>query len=108
MPDLVVQVSSLLLGMVVGVLITACFCFPRVARAVGKILAVTLMGAGAGLITWGLVTSLGQEDFKPLTIGPITFFFVSQILGCGAGCIVAGITSLVLALVGRSNNPVGR
>ena len=108
MPDLVVPVSSLLLGIVVGVLLTACFCFPRVARAVGKILAVILMGAGAGLITWGLVASLGQQDFKPLTIGPLTFFFVSQVLGCGAGCLVAGITSLVLALVGRPNQPVGR
>lgn len=91
---------GLLTGTVLGIAITVAFCFPRVARAFGKSAAVVGMGAGAGLITWGLMCSLRASDFETLQLGPVTFYSAAQTLGWGVGFLVAGITAIVLAFVG--------
>ena len=70
-----------------------CRCFVRV-------LAVVLIGVGVALMTWGIVAAaLGEplEKQHPLTelIGTASFA-----IGCGAGLLAAGVTTLVLSLVG--------
>lgn len=95
-PDL----AALLLGALAGVLLTIVLSFPRIARGIGKIAAVSLMGAGAGLITWGLISALNGSDFESLQMGPVIFYSAAQTLGWGVGCLVAGITALVIAFIG--------
>lgn len=101
MPTELTPMTGILVGLLVGIVLTACLSFPRVARALGKIAAVLFMGAGAGLLTWGLLGVLGNEPFEPMEMGPIVFHNASQALGWGGGCLVGGITGLVLAFVGR-------
>lgn len=91
---------GMLAGTVLGIAITVAFCFPRVARAFGKLAAVVGMGIGAGLTTWGLMSSLSESDFEALQLGPVTFYSAAQTLGWGVGFLVAGITAIVLAFVG--------
>ena len=94
------EAAELLLGIVVGVLLTAMLSFPRVGRALGKALAVGLIALGAGLLTWGFFAYFG-ERFEPLKMGPVTFWNSSQTLGWGVGCLAGGITALVLSFTGK-------
>ena len=95
-------VLGLAVGFLTGALITVVLSFPRVARSIGKLAAVVLIGAGVGLITWGLLGALSRESFQPLEMGPILFSTAAQTLGWGAGCLGSGVTALVLAFVGGS------
>lgn len=97
------HLNGLVVGILIGVLVAVAFSFPRVARAIGKIAAVVLVGIGVGLITWGLMAVLGRDAFEPLRFGPITFHSAPQTLGWGAGCLAGGVTALVLAFVGRAS-----
>ncbi len=94
--------TGLVCGTIIGALLTVTLSFPRVARAIGKIFAVGLMGCGAGLCTWGMMSSLSQGEFTTLQVGPVTFVTAAQTLGWGVGSLVAGITALVLSFVGSS------
>ncbi len=91
-----------IVGLLVGALAAIAFSQPRVARAIGKTAAVVLIAAGAGLLCWGLLTTIGVGEFEALEFGPITLYSATQTLGWGAGLLAGGITALVLALVGRS------
>ena len=96
--------TGLLLGIVVGALFTVAIGFPRVGRALGKIAAIALLGAGCGLLVWGLISQVGG-DFESLQFGTVIFYNTSQVLGWGSGCLAAGITALVLSLVGKPKGP---
>lgn len=70
-----------------------CRCFVR-------FLAVLLIGVGVALMTWGIVAAaLGEplEKQHPISqlVGTASFA-----IGCGAGLLAAGVTALVLSLVG--------
>lgn len=95
--------ADILLGVIAGALLTIVLSFPRTARAIGKAFAVALMGAGAGLITWGLFEWIGGGDFTKLAIGSLTFFNPAQVLGWGVGCLIAGIVALVLSFAGSAS-----
>ena len=90
-------------GFVSGALLAVALCFPRVARALGKFAAFVLIGGGAGLVTWGLISALNPGNFEELRMGAITFYTPAQTLGWGAGLLGSGITALVLSFVGRNN-----
>jgi hypothetical protein len=69
-------------------------------RTLGKIFAVLALGTGAGCLVWGIMSAaLGEPIRTPLMFDlPITTS--SEAIGAGAGLMVAGITSLILSLVG--------
>ena len=94
--------AHILLGVIIGSVLTISLSFPRAGRALGKTVAVALMALGGGLITWGLIGSLSRDPFEPLEFGPILFSSAAQTLGWGAGSLCGGITALVLAFVGKS------
>lgn len=95
--------GDVVLGALIGILITTAFSFPRVGRAVGKTTAVILLSLGVGLITWGIFGLIDAEAFKPMEFGPVLFSTAAQALGWGAGGLVGGLTALTLASIGRSN-----
>ncbi|GIW99458.1 MAG: hypothetical protein KatS3mg111_2791 [Pirellulaceae bacterium] len=98
------ELRSLLVGGVVGLLLGAlaaiAFSQPRIARAIGKIAAVAFIGAGGGLLCWGLLTIFRDHAFDTLEFGLITLYSPEQAIGWGAGLLAAGTTALVLALTG--------
>lgn len=97
------SIGDVVVGVLIGVLITATFSFPRVGRAVGKTAAVALLALGVGLITWGVFGLIDAESFRPLEFGPILFSSAAQALGWGAGCFAGGLTALILSSTGRAN-----
>ncbi len=94
---------GLCVGLVLGGILAVALSFPRVARGLGKLMAVALMGAGAGLIAWGLFGAFGREPFEPMKLGPVTFYTAAQTLGWGIGFLTGGITALVLSFVGHKS-----
>jgi hypothetical protein len=88
------------LGLVLGVCLTCCFCFPRVGRAIGKLIATVAIAVGAGLLAWGIYSAL-TEDFKPMQAGPLVVHSLSQVFGWSSGCLAGGILALMLSLYGR-------
>ncbi len=93
---------GLVLGILIGALLTVSLSFPRVGRGLGKLMAVALLGLGGGLLCWGLIGSLSSAAFEPMEFGPVLFSSAAQTLGWGVGCLCGGITALVLAFVGRT------
>lgn len=96
------NISEFVIGILLGVMALACFSYPQVGRAIGKLVAVIGIAVGAGLITWGVACSL-SDDFVPMQSGPIFVVSISQVFGWGIGLTAGGITALVLALVGRES-----
>jgi hypothetical protein len=96
------EIGMLVCGMLIGVLAFGCFSYPQVGRAIGKVLAVIGIGLGAGLVAWGIASSIA-DDFKPMQAGTIYIMSVSQVFGWGAGSLAGGITALVLSLAGRDS-----
>lgn len=92
--------TGLVLGIGIGALLATALAFPRIGRALGKLTAVSMIGCGVGLGTWGLMSALNGEEFKVLQAGPIVFYSAAQALGWAAGTLAAGVTALVLSFVG--------
>jgi hypothetical protein len=88
------------LGLALGIVLTCCLCFPRVGRAVGKLIATITTAAGAGLLAWGIYSSI-TDEFQPMQAGPIVVQSISQVFGWSSGCLAGGILALILSLTGR-------
>jgi hypothetical protein len=97
------KLGEVLLGVLLGALAVACFSYPQVGRAIGKVVAVIGIALGAGLIAWGF-SCVMADDFAPMHSGPVYIMSVSQVFGWGIGLLAGGITALVLSLVGRDLN----
>ena len=95
-----INLTGVIVGVLIGVVFTAAFSFPRMARAIGKTSSVLMLAAGAGLLTWGLISELGGSSFESLEMGPVTFYSAAQTIGWGSGLLAGGIAALVLSFVG--------
>lgn len=98
-----IELSKVVFGVLLGALTLACFSYPQVGRAVGKVVAVACIAIGAGMVTWGVYSAIAA-DFTPMQSGPIFIMSLSQVLGWGLGFLAGGITALVLSLVGRDSD----
>jgi hypothetical protein len=77
-----------------------CLIRANVARAFARIFAVLAIGAGIGILTWGICAqSLGMPIRSPFGLVHLIADSVEAI-GWGAGLLAGGITALVLSLVG--------
>lgn len=68
-------------------------------RAIARIFAVIAVGAGVGILTWG-ITGAARGD--PIRVPPGMECCISgpsEIIGWGAGILAAGVTALVLSFV---------
>lgn len=79
-----------------------CLIRANVARAFARIFAVLAIGAGIGVLTWGICAqALGMSIRSPFGL----VYLVSdpvEAIGWGAGLLAGGITAMVLSLVGGS------
>jgi hypothetical protein len=91
------EIALLLIGGLVVILLVWCLTRPVVARMLARILAVILMGLGAGFLVWGVVAAATGESAR---LGNL-LEKASEVIGLGAGCLTGGITALVLSFVGR-------
>lgn len=89
--------SSLLAGLLLGVLLTVCLAFPRVGRTLARVIAVLLFVGGIGLIAWAVGgLSMGAE-LTAFEVGPVLIAHPSDAFGWGAGLLAGGILTLVLS-----------
>ena len=87
--------AVLAVGFVLWFLIRA-----NVARPLAKILAVLAIGAGIGVLVWGICAqAMGIPIRSPFGLVHLIADAVEAI-GWGAGLLAGGITALVLSLVG--------
>jgi hypothetical protein len=96
------ELAKVVLGALLGALALACFSYPQVGRALGKVVAVVSIAIGAGLITWGVYSAIAA-DFTPMQSGPVFIMSLSQVFGWGTGFLAGGVTALVLSLVGKDS-----
>ena len=96
-PILLVLLVLLVLGLLLW-----CYFRPVVGRIVARIFAVIGMGLGVGLLVWGITAAARRET--PAS-GLFLDLGVSGIIGCGAGCLTAGIVALVLSFIGPKAQP---
>ncbi|HUT91947.1 MAG TPA: hypothetical protein VMY37_20800 [Thermoguttaceae bacterium] len=69
-------------------------------RILARIFAVLALGAGVGCLVWGIMSAaLGEPVRTPLVFG-VPISNSSEVMGAGAGLIAAGVTTLILSLVG--------
>lgn len=71
-------------------------------RIVAQVIAVICIGAGVGLLTWGISTGpLGEKVAEQGYLWGM-LPSASAMIGCGAGLLTVGITAIVLTLIGRN------
>jgi len=77
----------------------------NVARAFAKIIAVIAIGAGIGILTWGICAqAMGMPIRTPYGMAHLIADPVEAI-GWGAGLLAGGITAMILALTGAKRPP---
>ena len=73
-------------------------------RCLARVFAVLALGTGVGCLVWGITSAaLGEPVRTPLVFG-VPISNSSEVMGAGAGLIVAGVTALILSLVGGRRN----
>jgi hypothetical protein len=82
-----------------------CLIRANVARAFAKILAVLAIGAGIGILTWGICAqATGTPIRSPFGLVHLIADAVEAI-GWGAGLLAGGIVGMILSLVGGKRLP---
>ena len=76
-----------------------CLIRANVARAFARIFAVLAIGAGIGVLTWGICALNLPEVDKMSGFGLESV----EAIGWGAGLLAGGITAMVLSLVGKAS-----
>jgi hypothetical protein len=80
-----------------------CLIRANIARSFARILAVLAIGAGIGVLTWGICAlSMGITIRAPFGLEYVISDPIEAI-GWGAGLLGGGITAMVLSLVSRSS-----
>jgi hypothetical protein len=101
---------SFIVGLIGGILLgwasLWCFLNPTVGRAVVRIFAVLALGTGVWFLAVAVVDMLHGEVNNYALPGMVANS--TTVWGWGAGCLVAGITALVLSFLGRRNSALPR
>jgi len=96
------DIASFLVGLVVGVFITAALAFPRVGRIFARSAAIVLFVGGIGLIGWAAMALLRDSVLTPFQLGGVLVSQPAEAIGWGAGLLAGGILTLVLSSLRRS------
>lgn len=71
---------------------------------VARLVAVAALGAGVGVLTWGITSSVLDEPLRTPAFVPAPLDLLpSEAIGWGAGLLAGGITALLLS-VSRSRH----
>lgn len=91
---------AILTLIMVAALVLCCALKPAARRVLARIFSVVALGAGAGLLVWGIcAAALGESSSSRFGISAV-IGSPSEAMGSGAGFLVAGVTALVLSFVG--------
>lgn len=96
-------ITSFLVGLVVGILVSSAIAYPRVGRIVARIVATVGMAAGIGLLTWAVQGMISGNPMKAVHIGKLIVSQTGEALGWSAALLGGGITALVLSFIGGSS-----
>jgi hypothetical protein len=96
-------ITSFLVGLVVGILVTTAIAYPRVGRIVSRIVATAGMAAGIGLLTWAVQGMISGVPMRAVHIGQLIVSQPGEGLGWSAALLGGGITALVLSFIGGSS-----
>ncbi len=91
------EVTSFVLGLILGGLLTLGVCFPRVGRIFARTLAVVLLAGGGGMLTWVSYGLLREEAWTAIVWGPIRIAQTSDAFGWSVGLLIAGIAALAFS-----------
>jgi hypothetical protein len=95
-------VTSFLIGILVGSVVTLSVAYRRVGRLVARLLAVVALAAGAGLLTWGLDAAIRGQQLRGIAWQSIEITQPSEAFGWSAGLLLGGVTALLLSFLGTS------
>lgn len=96
----ILALGSASIGFVLGTLTAVAYFRPHVMAISAKIKAILFMGAGVGLLAWGISTLSLGETFTPPWPGLNLFRTPIEVMGWGAGLLTAGILFLVFSFLG--------
>jgi len=97
---LVLALGSAAIGFVLGGLTAVAYFRPHVMAISAKIKAVLFMGAGVGLLVWGISTLSLGETFNPPWIEINLIRSPMEAMAWGAGLLTAGVLFLVFSFLG--------
>jgi hypothetical protein len=97
------DVTSFILGLSIGALLTLAVCFPRVGRILARSLSAVLLAAGAGLLGWVIYAAIRDEPLTPMGWAAVTIAQPSEAIGWAIGLLIGGITALALSFTARSH-----
>lgn len=104
-PAMVCYASVLLCVLFVVALLLWCIIRPNVGRRFARIFAVLTIGAGIGILVWGIcAAALGEAIRSPLGLTSL-IAEPSEAIGWGAGILATGITALVFSFIGGNRQP---
>ncbi|QDV47754.1 hypothetical protein Enr13x_76660 [Stieleria neptunia] len=92
------DITSLIVGGLVGALVGVALAVPRVGRILACVISVVLFTAGAGCLIWASSALISGEELRPLDWHQLYIASAAEALGVGGGLLIGGILVLVLAL----------
>lgn len=95
------DITSLVIGVLVGALIGVSLAVPRVGRILANIASIAFLTAGGGFLTWAITGIASGESLRPVGWEQLNISTPVEALGVGAGLLVGGIFILILAAKGR-------
>ena len=95
-----IELTSFVLGALVGVLVAVAFAIPRVGRVLSCMSAVVLMIGGVGFLTWAIAAIFSNEELRPISWEQLYVASPAEAFGLGGGLLAGGILSLVLSTRG--------
>lgn len=68
-------------------------------RIAARVFAVMCVGVGVGLLTWGISAGILKEPIAEQVVFWGQLPSSSAVIGCGAGILAIGITTLLLSML---------
>ncbi|MHC4400343.1 MAG: hypothetical protein ACYTG0_11770 [Planctomycetota bacterium] len=92
------------IGTAILAVVVWCCAVPRVGRAFARMFSVLAIGAGVGVLVWGILAAcLGEPVRSPFGLTSL-ISDPSEAIGWGAGFLAAGIVALVLSFLRGCEN----
>ncbi|MHB8901232.1 MAG: hypothetical protein ACYC6Y_20985 [Thermoguttaceae bacterium] len=99
---LVTMAAMVLIVVLAASFVMWCLIRANVARAFARIFAVLAIGAGIGVLTWGICAEATEMQIR----SPFGLVYLIshpiEAIGWGAGLLAGGITAMVLSVAGCS------
>ena len=92
------DITSFILGIFLGSVLSLAFAIPRVGRILAGILSVMLIAAGAGFLIWAGASLLGVESFRPIGSERLNVSTPVEALRLGGGLLIGGFLAIYLSL----------